>query len=542
MSRRVLLHVGCPKTGTSYLQDVLFRNQPRAARARHPLPRRPLRRALPRRARPDDAAVGRPRDRGRRRLGPARRRRCATGTAPRSSATRSSPGPRRPRSSGRSPRSATPRSTSCCRCATWSARSRRSGRRTSSTAATSPTRSSSGPSATRPATPASARGSGRCRRSPTSSSGGARLAAARAGPPGHAAAAGRRPRRAVAPLLPAPSASTACPSTSPPSGRTRPSACPETVAPAHHQRSGSPRSSRRPTTARWCASCSPTRRCRAASPSARLGLAPEDHAWAQELSRQLGRRCSPSGGTTSPARSTTCSGPTLGTFADPDTATADELLPPALDAISALLVEGARLRAVEERLHEELREAREERDRARATPAYRARRKVVTHPRGQPRRTRHARRLPAPARTQGLTRRCPRCRAGSGTTSGLPPTRQQLAVGVAADLQVAKPSAPVPTTPPTTGTLRPTVVASRLPATRAMMSVATTAEMVRVDGRVVGRGRGERHRRRGELALLDQLVRPAPRPAGGRGSRCGRAGRRGRDRGGGRCRPPSGTG
>ena len=28
VSRRVLLHVGCPKTGTSYLQDVLFRNQP----------------------------------------------------------------------------------------------------------------------------------------------------------------------------------------------------------------------------------------------------------------------------------------------------------------------------------------------------------------------------------------------------------------------------------------------------------------------------------------------------------------------------------
>ena len=27
VSRRVLLHVGCPKTGTSYLQDVLFRNQ-----------------------------------------------------------------------------------------------------------------------------------------------------------------------------------------------------------------------------------------------------------------------------------------------------------------------------------------------------------------------------------------------------------------------------------------------------------------------------------------------------------------------------------
>ena len=27
MTKRVLLHVGTPKTGTSYLQDVLFRNR-----------------------------------------------------------------------------------------------------------------------------------------------------------------------------------------------------------------------------------------------------------------------------------------------------------------------------------------------------------------------------------------------------------------------------------------------------------------------------------------------------------------------------------
>lgn len=33
MSKRVLLHVGTPKTGTSYLQDVLFRNQERLAEA-----------------------------------------------------------------------------------------------------------------------------------------------------------------------------------------------------------------------------------------------------------------------------------------------------------------------------------------------------------------------------------------------------------------------------------------------------------------------------------------------------------------------------
>ena len=31
--RRVLLHVGTPKTGTSYLQDVLFRNRETLERA-----------------------------------------------------------------------------------------------------------------------------------------------------------------------------------------------------------------------------------------------------------------------------------------------------------------------------------------------------------------------------------------------------------------------------------------------------------------------------------------------------------------------------
>ena len=41
-------------------------------------------------------------------------------------------------------------------------------------------------------------------------------------------------------------------------------------------------------------------------------------------------------------------------------------------------MEAARLRAVEERLHEELREAHAERDRARLTPSYKLRRKVVT--------------------------------------------------------------------------------------------------------------------------------------------------------------------
>ncbi|WP_210651071.1 hypothetical protein [Nocardioides sp. SYSU D00065] len=111
--------------------------------------------------------------------------------------------------------------------------------------------------------------------------------------------------------------------------------------------------------------------------SARLGLAPADHAWAQELSRSwvavLAERGYDVAGSLDDLL-----GPEPGAFADPDTATADELLPPALDAISALLVEAARLRAVEERLHGELREAHEERDRARLTTSHRLRRRVVT--------------------------------------------------------------------------------------------------------------------------------------------------------------------
>ncbi len=111
--------------------------------------------------------------------------------------------------------------------------------------------------------------------------------------------------------------------------------------------------------------------------SARLGLPPDDHAWAQDLSRSWVAGLAARGYDVAGSLDDLV-GTDPGSFADPDSATADELLPPALDAISALLVEAARLRAVEERLHEELREAHAERDRARLTPSYRLRRKVVT--------------------------------------------------------------------------------------------------------------------------------------------------------------------
>ena len=85
--------------------------------------------------------------------------------------------------------------------------------------------------------------------------------------------------------------------------------------------------------------------------------------------------------------------------------------------------------------------------------------------------------------------------------------RQQLAVGVAAD-------------PPGRRSRRRRrrparrrrapagrrVVASRLPATRVIRSVATSAEMIRVEVGVVQRSGGQGHRRRRELAPLDQGV------------------------------------
>ena len=145
MTSRVLLHVGTPKTGTSYLQDVLFRNREvlKHAGILYPADRFDAHflAALDLMQLPwggleseahgawDRMAAAGP--------GLARHRR--------SSATRSWPRPRAPRSRGRCRHWATPtpRCTWSCRCATWSARSLPSGRRTSSTAAASATATSS---------------------------------------------------------------------------------------------------------------------------------------------------------------------------------------------------------------------------------------------------------------------------------------------------------------------------------------------------------------------------------------------------------------
>ena len=93
MADVVYLHVGAPKTGTTYIQDRLALNRAHLARHDVRYPIGAARRHVPRGPRPDRAAVGRD----------ARRRRRASGTrwssgpgaarARSSSATRSSPAP-----------------------------------------------------------------------------------------------------------------------------------------------------------------------------------------------------------------------------------------------------------------------------------------------------------------------------------------------------------------------------------------------------------------------------------------------------------------
>lgn len=110
--------------------------------------------------------------------------------------------------------------------------------------------------------------------------------------------------------------------------------------------------------------------------TARLALDPETHQWAQDLSRawagELERR-----GYTVEGDLADLVGPPPAPYVDPDDVPADDLLPPALDAIGALLVEGARLRAAEEQLRAELAESRAELDRARRTLSHRVRSKAV---------------------------------------------------------------------------------------------------------------------------------------------------------------------
>ena len=137
--RRVLVHVGAPKTGTSYVQDVLFLNRESLAGQGILYPADRFDEHFLAALDLMELHWGGLESAGRRCLGPARR--AGPGLAGHRDRLPRDPRHRvaASRCAARSTRSATPRCTSCCRRATWSGRSPPSGRRTSSTGATSAT-------------------------------------------------------------------------------------------------------------------------------------------------------------------------------------------------------------------------------------------------------------------------------------------------------------------------------------------------------------------------------------------------------------------
>ena len=116
--------------------------------------------------------------------------------------------------------------------------------------------------------------------------------------------------------------------------------------------------------------------------SARLGLPPATHGWVQELSRtwveEIEKR-----GYDVVGEVADLIGQPPETFTDPDTAPASQLLPASLDAIKALLLEGSRLRESEARLARELHETRMELDLARRSAAEKAVRAMATRRSGR---------------------------------------------------------------------------------------------------------------------------------------------------------------
>ena len=187
----------------------------------------------------------------------------------------------------------------------------------------------------------SAPGSGACRRSRTSSTGGATtcLPSTCTWSPCRRRAH-RRP--AVEAVLPRRSASTASTSTSRPSGSTRRSGVPETALIRRINRKRQQATCTRPTTGRWCASCSPTRRCRGARGRRGWRLPPDVHPWVQELSeswvdeirrRGLRRRRRARATWSARRRSTE--------YADPDRPAERQVADAGVDAIKALLLENA---------------------------------------------------------------------------------------------------------------------------------------------------------------------------------------------------------
>ena len=197
--------------------------------------------------------------------------------------------------------------------------------------------------------------------------------AARARAPGHRPAARRRARAAVEAVQPGlrPRRHRPRPrgrAAQPLAGRARDDAA------APDQPAGQRRARARPTTGRWSASCSPTRPCRGA---------PGHPGWRCRRTCTRGCRSCPASWIAEIQRrgydvvgdlDDLVGAPPVTEYADPDHPRERQVAAAGVDAIKALLLDNARLRHEEERLHAELADVRGALERAYATPSYRLRR------------------------------------------------------------------------------------------------------------------------------------------------------------------------
>ncbi|ABL79697.1 MULTISPECIES: hypothetical protein [unclassified Nocardioides] len=111
--------------------------------------------------------------------------------------------------------------------------------------------------------------------------------------------------------------------------------------------------------------------------SPRLALPPDVHPWTQEVTRSWIAEIEERGYDVVGDLHDLVGAPPVTQYADPDHPAEKQVAAAAVDAIKALLLEGARLRQSEERLRQELRDTQVALERSYLRPTYRWREKVV---------------------------------------------------------------------------------------------------------------------------------------------------------------------
>jgi hypothetical protein len=111
--------------------------------------------------------------------------------------------------------------------------------------------------------------------------------------------------------------------------------------------------------------------------SPRLALPPDMHPWVQETSQSWITEIERRGYDVVGDLGDLVGAPPVSEYADPDRPRERQVAAAAVDAITALLLDSARLRHEEARLHAELADVRGALERVHATPSYRLRRAVV---------------------------------------------------------------------------------------------------------------------------------------------------------------------